>query len=453
MIERTIIRNLIQNEAFTRAVLPYIKEEYFNDADDKEAFKQVRDFILKYNARPTYEALRIEIDASKKLDAETSKKVGGMIDQMEADTSLPPNYSWLLDTTEKFCQDRSLYLALVESVKIANNNAAGVSKGAIPNILADALSISFDPEVGHDYTEDFDFRYDYYHKVEARLPFDIELFNTATKGGIPSKTLNIVLGGTGAGKSLFLCHFAASYLAQGKSVLYITLELSEEEIGKRIDANLLNVTFDDLQAMSKEDYDDAFSRLKNKTQGRLFIKEYPTASASVNNFRALINELKLKKRFKPDVVIVDYLNICTSSRIKSGDGTNSYAYVKSIAEELRGFAVENDVVLWSATQTNRGGYGNSDAGLENTADSFGLPATADFMFLIYAGDELQTLNQIMVKQLKSRYNDIMKLEKFNVGVDKSKMRLYDVDDVGQYGAIVSAYQNRPPATALKKFKS
>lgn len=457
MIERTILRNLIQNEAFTRAVLPYIKEDYFNDVDDREAFKQVRDFILKYNSRPTYEALRIEIDATKGLDAETSKKIGIMIDQMEADTSLPPNYSWLLETTEKFCQDRSLYLALVESVKIANNNASGVSKGAIPNILADALSISFDPEVGHDYTEDFDFRYEYYHKTESRIPFDIELFNTITKGGIPPKTLNICIGSTGQGKSLFLCHFAASYLAQGKSVLYITLELAEEEIGKRIDANLLNVTFDNLQGMSKDEYKDAFERLKNKTQGRLFIKEYPTASASVNNFKALINELKLKKRFKPDVIIVDYLNICTSSRIKSGDGTNSYAYVKSIAEELRGFAVENDAILWSATQTNRAGLGNSDAGLENTADSIGLAATADFMFLIYAGEELQNLNQIMVKQLKSRYNDISKLERFNVGVDKSKMRLYDVDDIGQYGSIVGAYQNqtgnRPPATQLKKFKN
>ena len=455
MIERTILRNLIQNEAFTRAVLPYIREEYFNDADDKEAFKQIRSFILKYNSRPTFEALRIEIDAAKTLDAETSKNIGVMLDQMEADTSLPPNYPWLLDTTEKFCQDRSLYLALVESVKIANNNASGVSKGAIPSILAEALAISFDPEVGHDYTEDFDFRFEYYHKIDARTPFDIDLFNTATKGGIPTKTLNIILGGTGAGKSLFLCHFAASYLAQGKNVLYITLELAEEEIGKRIDANLMNVTFDTLQAMSKEDYDTSFGKLKNKTHGRLFIKEYPTASASVNNFNALLNELKLKKRFKPDVVVVDYLNICTSSRLKSG-GENSYAYVKSIAEELRGFAVEHEVIVWSATQTNRSGYGNSDAGLDNTADSFGLPATADFMFLIYAGDELNALGQIMIKQLKSRYNDIAKLERFNVGVDKSKMKLYDVDDVGQYGSIVSAYQNqtgsRPPATQLKSFK-
>lgn len=257
---------------------------------------------------------------------------------------------------------------------------------------------------------------------------------------------------TGAGKSLFLCHFAASYLSQGKNVVYITLELAEEEIGKRIDANLLNVTFDTLQSMGKDDYENAFQKLKKKTEGRLYIKEYPTASASVNNFRALLNELKLKKRFVPDVVIVDYLNICASSRIKSGSDANSYTYVKSIAEELRGFAVENNIVLWSATQTNRSGYGNSDAGLENTADSFGLPATADFMALIYAGEELQTLDQIMVKQLKSRYNDISKLEKFNVGVDKSKMRLYDVDDVGQYGAVASAYQNRPAATPLKKFK-
>jgi KaiC/GvpD/RAD55 family RecA-like ATPase len=453
MIERTILRNLIQNEAFTRAVLPYIKEEYFNDADDREAFKQVRNFILKYNARPTFEALRIEIDGVKSMDAETSKKVGVMIDQMEADTSLPPNYPWLLDTTEKFCQDRSLYLALVESVKIANNNSSGVSKGAIPTILAEALSISFDPEVGHDYTEDFDFRYEYYHKIESRIPFDIELFNTATKGGIPPKTLNICIGQTGQGKSLFLCHFAASYLAQGKNVLYITLELAEEEIGKRIDANLLNVTFDTLQSMDKDEYDAAFGKLKSKTQGRLFIKEYPTATASATNFKALLNELKLKKRFKPDVVIVDYLNICASARIKSGSDANSYTYVKSIAEELRGFAVENEVVLWSATQTNRSGLGNSDAGLENTADSIGLPATADFMFLIYAGEELQELGQIMVKQLKSRYNDISKLERFNVGVDKSKMKLYDVDDVGQYGSIVSAYQNRPAATQLKKFKN
>jgi len=453
MIERTILRNLIQNEPFTRAVLPYIKEDYFAEQEDREAFKQIRNFILKYNSRPTFEALRIEMDASKTLDGETSKKIGIMLDQMEADTSLPPNYPWLLDTTEKFCQDRSLYLALVESVKIANNSASGVSKGAIPSLLSEALSISFDPEVGHDYTEDYDFRYDYYHKVEARIPFDIELFNTATKGGIPPKTLNIILGGTGAGKSLFLCHFAASYLAQGKNVLYITLELAEEEIGKRIDANLLNVTFDTLQSMDKAEYDAAFANLKSRTQGRLFIKEYPTASASVTNFNALMNELKLKKRFKPDVVIVDYLNICASARIKSGSDANSYTYIKSIAEELRGFGVEHEVVVWSATQTNRSGFGNSDAGLENTADSFGLPATADFMALIYAGEELQELGQIMVKQLKSRYNDIAKLERFNVGVDKSKMRLYDVDDVGQYGSIVSAYQNRPAATPLKKFKN
>lgn len=465
MIEKTILRNLIQNEPFTRAVLPYIKEEYFGESEDRNAFIEVRDFILKYNSRPTYEALRVEVEAQRKYSEPDVRSLHQLIDDFEKDSALPPNFEWLLENTEKFCQDRALYLALLESVKIANNSASGVSKGSIPGLLSEALSISFDPDVGHDYTEDFDHRFEYYHRIEARLAFDLDYFNRATKGGIPSKTLNIILGGTGAGKSLFLCHFAASYLAQGKKVLYITLELAEEEVAKRIDANLMNVTFDRLMAMDKSGYTSSFINMKNKTDGRLIIKEYPTASANVNNFRALLNELRLKKRFVPDVVIVDYLNICTSARIKPGSNTNSYTYVKSIAEELRGFAVEHNVVLWSATQTTRSGYTNSDAGLEDTSESFGLPATADFMFLIYAGDELKQLNQIMVKQLKSRYDDIMKLEKFNVGVDKSKMKLYDLEEAAQIdmenyymnrsvetGTGQRSPQERPPATTLRSKK-
>ena len=429
-LEKTILRNLLKNEDYTRKVLPFIKDEYFTVEEDRVLYKEIKDFVLKYNKAPTYDALQIEIDSLASLKEDQVKSIASTINDFRANKD-DTNVDWLIDSTEKFCQEKALYHAIMTSIEIMNNKGGTQTAGAIPSILSDALAVSFDPNVGHDYLEDFDRRYEYYHRVQEKIPFDLEFFNKITKNGLPKKTLNIALAGTGVGKSLFMCHVAASCLNMGKNVLYITLELAEEEVAKRIDANLMNVTFDDLMALPKEIYEKKALSLKSKTNGKLIVKEYPTAGAGSMHFKSLLNELNLKKSFKPDIIFIDYLNICMSSRIKPGNGVNSYTYVKAIAEELRGLAVEFEVPVVSATQTTRSGYVSTDIGLEDTSESFGLPATADFMFALISSEQLEQLGQIMVKQLKNRYNDPSTNKKFVVGIDRSKMKLYDVEDSAQ----------------------
>ncbi len=428
-LEQTILKNLIKNEDYTRKVLPFLKEEYFSNLEDRLLFKEVADFVLKYNQQPTFDALSIEIDNIRGSTDDTIKNIQETLKELNSDPS-STNEDWLLDNTEKFCQEKAIYNAITESLEIMNGKGK-LTKGAIPTLLSDALAISFDPNVGHDYLENYVERYEHYHRVEERLPFDLEFFNKITKNGVPRKTLNVVMGGVGGGKSLTLCHFSASYLAMGKNVLYITLELAEEEVAKRIDANLMNITFDDLQALPRDLYDKRIANLKHKTNGKLIIKEYATATASTIHFRSLLNELNLKKGFVPDVIMVDYLNICASSRIKPGNGVNSYTYVKAIAEELRGLAVEFNVPIWSATQLTRSGYTSTDPGMEDTSESFGLPATADFFVALVVTEQLSQLNQIMVKQLKNRYNDPGLNKRFVIGVDRGKMKLYDVEASAQ----------------------
>jgi archaellum biogenesis ATPase FlaH len=352
--------------------------------------------------------------------------------------------AWLAEQTEKFCQDKAIYNAIMESVGILDDKSGKKAKGEIPQLLADALGVSFDSNVGHDYMQDFENRYDFYHKVESRIRFDLDIFNKITKGGLPTKTLNIALAGTGVGKSLFMCHVAAGCLSQGHNVLYITMEMAEERIAERIDANLLNIDLNELQSITRDDYSRKFESLKSKTHGKLIIKEYPTASASTLHFRALLNELHLKKNFRPDIIFIDYLNICASSRIKPGGNVNSYTYIKSIAEELRGLAVEYALPVFSATQTTRSGFSNSDPGLEDTSESFGLPATADFMFALVTNEELEGLNQILVKQLKNRYSDPNFFKRFVVGVDRAKMRLYDAEQSAQEGLADAGQEDTPP---------
>lgn len=387
------------------------------------------DFINKYNQQPTFDALQIEIDNVRGVTDDSVKKVQETLNLLNEDTN-QTNLDWLVENTEKFCQEKAIYNAITESLEIMNGKGK-LSKGAIPTLLSDALAISFDPNVGHDYIEQANERYEHYHRVEERLRFDLDFFNKITKNGVPRKTLNVVMGGVGGGKSLTLCHFSAGYLSMGKNVLYITLELAEEEVAKRIDANLMNITFDDLQALPKDLYDKRIANLKQKTNGKLIIKEYATATASTIHFRSLLNELNLKKGFVPDVIMVDYLNICASSRIKPGNGVNSYTYVKAIAEELRGLAVEHNVPIWSATQLTRSGYTSSDPGMEDTSESFGLPATADFFVALVVTEQLSQLNQIMVKQLKNRYNDPGLNKRFVIGVDRARMKLYDVEASAQ----------------------
>lgn len=430
-LEKTILKNLIYNEDYTRKVMPFIQAEYFGDQTEKTLFNEVKDFINKYKTLPTKEALIINFTESKTL---TEQQVGGVIElvnHIEKDKDDPSEQQWLLEQTEKFCQDKAIYNAIMESVSILDDRDGKKSKGEIPKLLSNALGVSFDSHVGHDYINDWDSRYDFYHRQESRIAFDLDLFNKITKGGIPNKTLNICLAGTGVGKSMFMCHMAASCLSQGLNVLYITLEMAEERIAERIDANLLNVTMHDLHSMTKTEYDRKFEALRVKTHGKLIIKEYPTASASSLHFRALLNELHLKKNFQPQIIFIDYLNICCSSRIKPGANVNSYSYIKAIAEELRGLAVEFNLPIFSATQTTRSGFTNTDPGLEDTSESFGLPATADFMFALISTEELQQLNQIMVKQLKNRYNDPSFYKRFVVGVDRSKMKLYDTEQSAQ----------------------
>ena len=428
-IEQTILRNLLVNEQFMRKVLPFIKPEYFEGVY-KQLFKEECKYVAKYNRLPSAETFKVEIDQADGFSDEQYRHAIEIIPEIfRRDES---DAEWLLDTTEKWCQDRAIHNAIMDSIQIIDGKHETLTKNAIPDVLTKALSITFDPNVGHDYLNDFNERFDFYTRDEEVLPFDLESFNAITKGGLPNKTLNIALAGTGVGKSLFMCHVAASALSAGKNVLYVTMEMSEERIAERIDANLLDVPIDQLDKMSKDMFAEKVARVKRSTSGKLIVKEYPTGSAHSGHFRALLTELKLKKQFMPDLICIDYLNICASSRMKGmGGSINSYNYIKAIAEELRGLAVEFDVPIISATQTTRGGYGNSDVGLEDTSESFGLPATADLMFALISTEELEQQNQMMVKQLKNRYNDISYKKRFVVGLDRSKMRLFDVDESEQ----------------------
>ena len=430
-LETTILKNLIFNEDYARKILPFIKSEYFTDNTEKILFEEVEEYINHYKHLPTYESLVINFTESKSLTEQQVQDSIGMLREINAERNEPSDVEWLIDNTEKFCQDKAIYNAIMKSVKILDNKSDKDSKGSIPQLLSDALGVSFDSSVGHDYVEDSENRFDFYHRHETKIPFDLDIFNKITKGGLPTKTLNIALAGTGVGKSLFMCHVAGSCLSQGQNVLYITMEMAEERIAERIDANLLNIDISDLHAISKQDYDRKFSAMRVKTQGKLIIKEYPTAAASALHFRALLNELQLKKSFKPDIIFIDYLNICASARIKPGSNVNSYSYIKAIAEELRGLAVEFAVPIVSATQTTRSGFTSSDPGLEDTSESFGLPATADFMFALISTEELEQLNQLMVKQLKNRYNDPNTFKRFVIGIDRGKMKLYDVEQSAQ----------------------
>jgi len=448
--EKIVLKNLLRNEQFARKVLPFLKSEYFILDSDKVLFETIKEFILKYNTQPTKDALQIEIDKNKTLSEDTIKKINENLEHIQKDAE-DTNIDWLVSTTEQFCQDRGIYNAIMKSIEIMNSPKGGLSKGSIPELLSDALAISFDPNIGHDYFDNIEERYEYYHRVHEKIPFDLEFFNKITKNGLPKKTLNIAIASTGVGKSLFMCHVAASCLNQGRNVLYITLELAEEEVAKRIDANLMNISFEDLMSLPKDIYLKKANSIKSRTNGKLIVKEYPTASASTIHFKALLNELNLKKSFKPDIIFVDYLNICCSARIKAGSNINSYTYVKSIAEELRGLAVEHEVPLISATQTNRAGFDNSDIDLTNTSESIGLPATADFMFALISTDELEALGQIMVKQLKNRYNDPTQNKRFVVGIDRSKMKLYDAEASAQTD-IVDSGQNIPVMNDRNKFK-
>lgn len=442
-LEQTIIKNLVYNEEYVRKVLPFIRADYFSDNAEKIVFKEIFEFINQYKNPPTHEALVINFTEKKNLSETQVQEAIELLNKIHVDRNEPTETQWLIEQTEKFCQDKAIYNAIMESVSILDSKNEKRTKGEIPQLLSDALGVSFDNNIGHDYTQDYDSRYDSYHKVESRIRFDLDLFNKITKGGLPIKTLNIALAGTGVGKSLFMCHVAAGNLSQGQNVLYITLEMAEEKIAERIDANLLNIDLDELRTISKEDYTRKFSALKSKTQGKLIIKEYPTAGASVLHFRALLNDLALKKNFRPDIIFIDYLNICCSARIKPGANVNSYSYIKAIAEELRGLAVEFSLPVVSATQTTRSGFSNSDPGLEDTSESFGLPATADFMFALVTNEELEALNQILVKQLKNRYGDPNLYKRFVLGVDRAKMRLYDVEDSAQQDIADAGIPDKP----------
>jgi archaellum biogenesis ATPase FlaH len=411
-------------------------------------FNEIDEHIHQFKHLPTYESLVINFTESRKLTEDQVRKSVEMIREINADKDDPTDTEWLIKQTEKFCQDKAIYNAIMKSVNILDDKANKEDKGMIPKLLSDALGVSFDRSVGHDYIDDSDNRFEFYHRHETKIPFDLDLFNKITKGGLPKKTLNIALAGTGVGKSLFMCHVAGSCLSQGLNVLYITMEMAEERIAERIDANLLNIDIADLNSISKQDYDRKFSALKVKTQGKLIIKEYPTAAASALHFRALLNELQLKKSFKPDIIFIDYLNICASARIKPGANVNSYSYVKAIAEELRGLAVEFDVPIVSATQTTRSGFTSSDPGLEDTSESFGLPATADFMFALISTEELQQLNQILIKQLKNRYNDPGYFKRFVVGIDRAKMKLYDVEQSAQEDLVDSGQVDDKPLNSF-----
>ena len=422
-IERTALTQLVTNEQYARKVLPFMKKDYFADRTERTVFEEITKFVDKYNKIPTQTSLEIEVQGRKDLNEDDYKKVVAVIQTL---SSTDVDFDWLVDTTEKFCKDRAVYNAIVEGISIIDGKDKDRGPDVIPSILIEALAVGFDNTVGHDYLDDSELRFDYYHTVEEKIPFDLEFFNKITKGGLPPKTLNIALAGTGVGKSLFMCHVAANCLSQGKNVLYITLEMAEERIAERIDANLMNISMEDLHDLPKQMFDNKIAKIIKSTSGKLIVKEYPTASAHSAHFRGLIKELAIKKSFKPDIIFIDYLNICASSRFKGAQNVNSYMYIKSIAEELRGLAVETNVPIMSATQTTRSGYSNSDVGLEDTSESFGLPATADLMFALISNEELDELNQIAVKQLKNRYNDLTVNKRFVIGIDRAKMRLFDV---------------------------
>ena len=430
-LEQTILKNLIYNEDYLRKVLPFLKPEYFTENTDRTLFTTINEFIQTYNKPPTIEAITLAVQERRNLTDDQVEKCKTNLQEIRESASERSEIQWLTDKTEQFCQEKAIYNAVLGSISILDGKDKSREKGAIPSLLSEALAVSFDNSVGHDYLENSDERYEFYHRHEERIPFDLDYFNKITKGGLPNKTLNIALAGTGVGKSLFMCHVAAGALVQGKNVLYITMEMAEEKIAERIDANLLNVTVDDLINLPKDLYDKRISKLREKTVGKLIIKEYPTASASAIHFRTLLNELNLKKSFIPDIIFIDYLNICCSSRIKAGANVNSYTYVKAIAEELRGLAVEFRVPIVSATQTTRSGFSSSDPGLEDTSESFGLPATADLMFALISSEELEEMGQIMVKQLKNRYADPTLYKRFSLGIDRAKMRLYDVEQSAQ----------------------
>ena len=422
-IERTALGQLVSNEEFARKALPHMKGDYFSDKTEKTIFEEITKFVDKYNKIPTQTSLEIEVQSRKDLNEEEYKKVVAVIQTLE---STDVDFDWLVDTTEQFCKDKAVYNAIVKGIQIIDGKDKNRDVSAIPSILTDALAVGFDNAVGHDYLLDSDSRYEYYHTVEKKIPFDLEFFNKITKGGLPPKTLNIALAGTGVGKSLFMCHVAANCLSQGKNVLYITLEMAEERIAERIDANLMNISMEDLHDLPKQMFDDKIAKIIKSTSGTLIVKEYPTASAHSAHFRGLLKELAIKKSFKPDIIFIDYLNICASSRFKGATNVNSYMYIKAIAEELRGLAVETNVPIFSATQTTRSGFVSSDIGLEDTAESFGLPATADLMFALISNEELDEFNQIAIKQLKNRYNDPTINKRFVIGLDRAKMRLFDV---------------------------
>jgi len=454
-VETTILRNLLFNNDYCRKVLPFIKNEYFENLHEKVVFEEICKFIVAYDGLATKEVLLIETEKRTDITEDTYKTICEYVSNLD---NTPADTNWVTDTTEKWCRDRAIYLALMESIKIADGQDEKKNRDAIPTILQEALAISFDDHIGHDYLNDYEDRFDSYHRKEDKISFDLEYFNKITKGGIPNKTLNIALAGTGVGKSLFMCHFAASVLLQGKNVLYITLEMAEEKIAERIDANLLNINIKDIETLPKMMFDSKINSIAKKTQGTLIIKEYPTASAHAGHFRALLNELSLKKSFRPDIIFIDYLNICGSSRYKSNFSVNSYSYIKAIAEELRGLAVEANVPIVSATQTTRSGFSSSDPDLTDTSESFGLPATADLMFALISTEELEQLGQIMVKQLKNRYNDPTMNKRFVVGIDRAKMRLFDVEQSAQTDILDSGqeeeytYEEDKPKKQFSGFK-
>ena len=446
-LEYTIIKNLVCNDEYRRQVFPYLKVSYFESDTNLTLFKLIKSFIEKYEKCPTKESLEVDLQGASHLSEETFKNVSSAIRNLEKDDS---DYKWLVDTTEEWCRNRAIYLSLLESIKIAEGDDKEKDMGSIPTILSDAISVSFDNKVGHDYLDDYQERYDFYNRVETKIPFDLAMFNKITKGGLTNKSLNVALAGTGVGKSLFMCHVAASTLLQGKNVLYITCEMSEEKIAERIDANLLSVPIQDIASLPRKMYESKVNNLMKKTSGKLIIKEYPTASAHVGHFRSLLSDLSLKKSFKPDIIFVDYLNICTSQRFKASF-VNSYTLVKGIAEELRGLAVEQGVPVVSATQTTRSGYGSTDIDLTDTSESFGLPATADLMFALISTEESEQLGQILVKQLKNRYNDLTINKRFAVGIDRAKMKLYDCEQSAQNGMIDAGDDNEKPSTNKTKF--
>ena len=454
-VEVLILRNLLYNEEYVRKVIPFIKSEYFEDQNQKIVFEEILKFVQQYNQPATKEVLCIEVENRQDINDTSFKEITQLISYLDDE---PTEFEWLVDTTEKWCRDRAIYIALMESIHIADGKDEKKNRDSIPSILSDALAVSFDTHIGHDYLLDYEKRYESYHKKEEKIEFDLEYFNKITKGGLPNKTLNIALAGTGVGKSLFMCHVASSVLLQGRNVLYITLEMAEERIAERIDANLLNVPIQDIADLPKQMFENKVTNLSKKTQGTLIIKEYPTASAHSGHFKALLNELALKKSFRPDIIFIDYLNICSSSRFRGGSNVNSYTLVKSIAEELRGLACEFNVPIVSATQTTRSGYGSSDVELTDTSESFGLPATADLMFALISTEELEGLGQILVKQLKNRYNDPTIHKRFVVGIDRAKMRLYDCEQSAQQDILDNGkdeeydYEEKKPKKSFDGFK-